>query len=329
MDFITNSLAGTAVSRSGLFKAIPRSAVLLLVSINIPDVDYLAAVRGPLARLEQHCGYTHSLLALPFLAALSVASVALRFRELLSWLKAWLVACLGIALHLLGDAITDYGVRLMLPFSSRWIHLDVSPQLDPWVLTVLACAILWPHFSKLVSGEIGARITTGQGSAWFGLSALLAFEFARALTHQQAISQMQTRLFDGAAPLQIAAIPDAGNPLHWTGIVEIQDSFQKLPIGTLTTFDSEAGEKFFKLPQAAAIQAAKTTEAFHYFLYFSRFPVWTVEPVLLANGQGTRVQLTDLRFGNPNGNTLASFALEDAAHKVLKSWFTFHSADAI
>jgi hypothetical protein len=231
-------------------------------------------------------------------------------------------------LHLLGDAITGYGARVMLPFSSRWYHLDLSPQLDPWVLTILACAIVWPHFSKLVSGEIGAKVTTGKGSAWLGLSAVIAFELARAVMHQQAIGEMETRLFDGAAPLQLAAMPQAGNPLHWTGIVETQNSFRKLPVSMLSPFDSEAGQKFFKLPETAAIQAAKKTEAFHYFLYFSRFPIWTVEPILLTNGEGTRVQLTDLRFGNPAENTLASFALQDAAGKILKSWFTFHSGDA-
>ena len=328
MDFFTNSLAGIAISRAGFSKVSPRSALLLFFSINISDIDYLASLRGPLARLEQHGGYTHSLLALPFLAVFCVTLVSIMFRERLPWWRAWLLACLGVTLHLLGDAITDYGVRLMLPFSSRWVHLDVSPQLDPWILTILACAIFWPHFSKLVSGEIGAKITTGQGSAWLGLFAVIVFEITRALTHQQAISQMETRLFDGAAPLQLAAMPEAGNPLRWTGIVETQDSFRKLPVGMLSTFDSEAGQKFFKLPETAAIRAAKTTEAFHYFLYFSRFPVWTVEPILLASGEGTRLQLTDLRYGNPAGNTLASFALEDAAGKILKSWFTFQSADA-
>jgi inner membrane protein len=329
MDFVTNSLAGLALSRAGFSKVSPRSALLLFFSLNIPDIDYLASLAGPLTRLEQHAGYTHSLLALPLLAILCVALVSITFRERLPWWRAWLLACLGVALHLLGDAMTDYGVRLMLPFSSRWVHLDISPQLDPWILTILGCAMVWPHFSQLVSGEIGAKITTGQGSAWLGLSAVIAFELARALTHQQAISQMETRLYDGAAPLQLAAIPDAGNPLRWTGIVETQNSFRKLPIGTLSTFDSEAGQNFFKLPETAAMRAAKTTAAFHYFLYFSRFPVWTVEPILLANGEGTRVQLTDLRFGNPTDNALASFALEDAAGKILKSWFTFHSADAI
>src|ERR1700761_8861250 len=103
MDNITHSLTGLALARAGLNRLCPRATLLLILSANAPDADIVSIAGGPLKHFEIHRGYTHSLIGLPFMAALSVLVVAAIYRQKLPWLRAWLLCCAGVASHLLLD----------------------------------------------------------------------------------------------------------------------------------------------------------------------------------------------------------------------------------
>ncbi len=323
MDFLTDTLFALALARTGLGKWTPFGTLLLLLSLTCPDLDNLSSLGGPLLQIKQHAGYTHCLLALPLMAAFCVLLVAASFRRRLPWLRAGVLCGLGVGCHLLLDALTPYGFRPLLPFSSAWFHVDVCGAFDPIPLTILAMALTWPYFSRLVSAEIGGRSGPGRGSALAGLIVVTVFEITRAVLHAQAIGQLDARLFDGSPPMRMAAVPDSRNPLRWTGIVETAETFRVVPVSSLSTFDPEGGKTFYKSAETPAVRAAKGTEPFRYFSYFARFPLWTVEPVLLAAGEGERVQLIDL---SRREDSLASVAIEENAGKrLLKSWFTLHA----
>src|SRR3954454_13289676 len=163
MDNVTHSLTGLALARAGLDRCCPRATLLLLLSANAPDCDILSLTQGQLAYLEAHRGYTHSLLLAPVMALVCVVVTAALYREKLPWLKAWLVCLIGLSSHLLLDLTNSYGIRLLIPFSSRWFHFDLNALYDWNILVVLAIAALWPLFSRLVSGEIGDRPRAGRG----------------------------------------------------------------------------------------------------------------------------------------------------------------------
>ena len=113
------------LSQAGLNRFYPRATLVLFVSANIPDIDIVAIARGPLYYFEQHRGITHCIAALPVMALLS-ALVACAFgRTMRGWLAAWGLACIGVASHLLLDWTNAYGIRLFLPFSSQYVHLDL------------------------------------------------------------------------------------------------------------------------------------------------------------------------------------------------------------
>src|SRR5438270_3371438 len=153
MDNLTHSLTGFALSRAGLDRFCPRAVPLLVLSANAPDADIVALSAGGLRYFEAHRGYTHSFLLLPVLAVLPVLVVSAAFRQRLPWRQAWLLSCLGILSHLLIDSTNSYGVRLLLPFSSRWFYLDLNSLYDAWILAVLLLAALWPLFTLLVNRE--------------------------------------------------------------------------------------------------------------------------------------------------------------------------------
>ncbi len=188
MDNITHSLTGLAMARAGLNRFSPHAMWLLLLSANAPDIDIVAASRGALPYLEAHRGYSHSLIGLPFMALLPVLVVAAVVRQKLPWLRAWLLCCIGVASHLMMDWTNSYGVRLMLPFSSRWFHLDLNNLYDGWIMAALAFAAIWPFFARLVSREIGARSSAGRGTAICALAFFVLFDCGRAVAHQRVIA---------------------------------------------------------------------------------------------------------------------------------------------
>jgi inner membrane protein len=325
MDNVTHTLTGLALARAGLNRYSPHAVALLIVSANAPDIDIVAAANGSLAYLEAHRGYTHSLIGLPVLAALCVLLVAVIFRRALPWWRAYLLCAVGIGSHLLLDWTNSYGTRLLLPFSSRWFHMDITALYDGWIMAALVLAAIWPSFSRLVNREIGSRELPGRGMALFALSFFLLFDGARAILHARALAQLDAHLFENAPPLYAAALPSAFNPFRWHGFVETQGTYQALPIETLGDLDVTAAQVFYKPPPDPAVEAAKKTEPFRYFQYFARFPVWSESRVTLDAGNGMRVELADLRFGGPQRGSMHCIALENDAFRVLQEWFTFGS----
>ena len=309
------------MARAGLARFCPRATVLLVLSANAPDIDIVALASGPLKYFEAHRGYTHSIIGLPFMALLTVVVVAALFRQRLPWGRAWLLCALGVASHLLIDWTNDYGIRLLLPFSSTWFALDINSLYDGAILAALIFAALWPYLERLVNGEIGVRGPAGRGVAAFALLFFLVYDCGRALMHSRAIAQLQSVLYDGAVPLRTAALPNPFDPFHWKGVVETPRSFQVAPVNPLASFEPRSALVFYKLPGTRSLRIAAQTEPFQYFLYFARFPVWSEDHVGSGDAPLTRIELTDLRFGLPGSGAFHCTAIEDSHGRLLKSEF--------
>jgi inner membrane protein len=327
MDNLTHSLTGLALARAGLDRFSPRATLLLLVSANLPDIDTLALSQGQLRYLEIHRGYTHSLVFLPLMAFASLLIVVSIYRRRLPWFQAWLLCAIGIASHLLLDWTNSYGIRLLLPFSSRWFHLDLNSLTDLVILCVLCFAALWPLLSRLVATEIGDSKARhpGRGTAIFALLFFAIFDLGRAFLHARAVGQLNSLLYDEAPPVQTAALPNAVDPFIWRGIVESRGAYRILEVHTFGEIDPATAEVFYKPAITPPIEAAVRTEPFRYFLYFSRFPIWSVEPFSTGAWDGNRIELTDLRFGTPNDGSFHCVAIVDEKDRVLESRFRFGS----
>ena len=323
MDNISHTLTGLALAQSGLRRLSPLGTAILLVSANAPDSDIAALSQGGLRYLEVHRGYTHAILFLPVMALLCVLLISACSRRKLPWLRAWALASIGVASHLLLDWTNSYGIRLLLPFSSRWFHLDLNSLYDGFFLAVLLVSALWPVLANLVSGEIGDRSSTGNSVAIAALTLISLFECGRAVLHARAVGSLQSRVYEEQQPMQVAALPDAFNPFRWQGIVETENAFLTVPIGNSGDPDLQELQTYYKPVQSAAWKALRTQESFRFFSYFARFPAWSLVPITLNNGQGTEVDETDLRFGVPGGGSFHCVALLDPQAHVLKSSFSW------
>ena len=85
------------------------------------------------------------------------------------WTGAFFAALIAIATHLLLDLTNTYGIRLFLPFSSKWQRLDLTNVFDLWIWSVFLICIAAPFLGRLVGSEIAAlagRRLPGRQRRW-------------------------------------------------------------------------------------------------------------------------------------------------------------------
>jgi inner membrane protein len=302
MDPITHTATGLFLSRVGLKRWTPLATPILLLAANAPDIDIVTSAGGSLSYLHYHRHLTHSLIAMPLVALGTVALVRLIGRRSINWTGAFFAALIAVATHLLLDLTNTYGVRLLLPFSARWLRLDLTHVFDLWIWAVFLLCVAGPFLGRLVGSEIASqrnpRELHGRGFAWLALAFLLIYNCGRGVLHARAISELDARIYEDAQPLRSLAVPGPANPWRWRGVVETGDFFAVGDVDLMGVFEPGKMTVFHKPAPDPAIQAAARTPVFQEFLSFSQFPMWRVSPAAdLENGK--TVEVIDLRFGMP------------------------------
>jgi inner membrane protein len=294
----------------------------MVLAANAPDFDTVSFFGGAVTYIHWHRNITHSLIALPFMALLSVAIVRWLGRKEIRWLPAFLIAMVAVASHLILDLTNVYGVRLLLPFSGRWFHGDMTPVIDLIIWAILFLGVAAPWFARLVGSEIGERNReAGGGWAVFALLLLGAYDYGRSVFHDRAAAMMDSRVYHGLTARRTGAFPEA-NPLVWDGIAELSDAYVRVPIDLRGSFRPESGETFYKAERTPAIQAALQTVPFQRFLEFVQYPIWVAEPAAELE-HATRVSLVDFRFGTPAAPGFEAVATVSDRDQVVDSTFTF------
>jgi len=313
---------GLALSRAGLNRLTPQATAVLLLAANAPDIDVVSAAGGSLAYLHYHRHFTHALVMAPLMALLPLVIVRLATRKPLAWGAAYLVSLMGLASHLALDLTNFYGVRLLLPFSTRWLRLDITSIVDPWILMALLLSIIGPALSRLVAGEIGAPARTGRMASILALGFVLLYDCSRAVIHQRTLEILDSRIYLGEPPLRVAAFPEEFNPFAWRGLVEGSRFYGRFDLDVRNAFDPTTGPFYYKAEDGPALRSASETEPFRIFQDFAQYPIWTVTPVS-DPPNGVRVQLSDMRFGTPRQGGFRAIAILDSQLRVQTSKFLF------
>jgi inner membrane protein len=317
VDNVTHTLTGLMLSRAGLNRWYARSGLVLILAANAPDIDVVVSLRGPLAYFEQHRGITHAFATAPLMALLPALVACAVGRTFQGWKAAWGISLIGVLSHLLLDWTNAYGIRFLLPFSSRFYRLDLNNIVDLWIWGVLLLAWLGPLLGRLVSSEIGAKPGSGRALAILALLFVLVYDSGRALSHQRAIEMLNSRVYQGGAPIRAAAFPDSfANPFEWAGWVERPEFAMRFSLNVLHDFDPTAGTILYKPESSPAMEAARQASAVAVFLRFAQFPLWRVTPMSDPEG-AQRVEVRDWRF------PFRASALVDASNRVLSSSFQF------
>ncbi|MDQ6678056.1 MAG: metal-dependent hydrolase [Acidobacteriota bacterium] len=319
MDNATHTLTGLFLSRAGLNKFTPDATAILLIAANLPDIDIISGVWGAEAYLHWHRNLTHSLLLAPVLAFLLVWAFRM-FRPRVPWSSAFFVALLGVGSHLALDLTNIYGIRLLLPMRSTWFHLDLTPVIDFWIWGVFGVCIAAPFLGRLVSAEIGAGRagrSKGRVSASAALVFLAVYNGGRAVAHSRVVATLDAREYGGAPPMRVAAFPASMNPLHWNGLAETSTAYYSYDFHIPEAFDPAQGTVDSKAEASQAITIAAASPAFRVFAEFALYPLYRVTP---GPEGGTRVELTDMRFG------FTSTALLTRTLQVQRAWLQLGAA---
>lgn len=309
MDPICHTLVGAGLARSGLSRRTGFGTLTLLIGANLPDVDVLAYLDGPLAALQFRRGWTHGFLAAavwPFLltgAVILLDQAGRRFSRasLPSTVRPAEVlrlAFIAVLSHPILDTLNTYGVRWLMPFNGRWFYGDTLFIVDPWMWLVLGTGVLLagrlrggaPARAGLVVAAVYALIMTGMALAGRRIAEGELASLSDAPIEQLMLSPVPID------PLSRVVVARQGNVYRrarfsWLARPHIDPaSVRSYPIGSASN------------PAFAA--AAATIEG-RRFLGWARFPWAQVEPGV----DGTIVHLVDLRYADRPGAGFATVSV--------------------
>jgi inner membrane protein len=333
MDTLTHALSGAVLARA-LSRA-PQSppaqsararawfgprvplwqAVLVgFVTAGFPDIDFVLGFISEVVYLRGHRGVTHSVLLLPLWALALGGLFAVLLRNRAAWKRySWLAAG-GIAIHIAGDWITQFGTMLLTPASDARFGLGavfiIDLVLSGILLAGLIASLLWRR-SRLPAALALVGVIGWIGVALQGRSEALAF--AREYAAQQ-----------GIAAAQIDAAPRPASPFNWTVFVFDGSIWHVAHVNTRRAAPLVAGPqdnfiRRFSAPYLPLAQAqwqqmpkfgAGADEAlarevwqapqFAFYRWFAQFPVLHA----VDGGPTTCVWYADLRFAFPGRDQL-------------------------
>ena len=311
MEPITHLMTGACLARAGFNRKAAYATVVMTIAAEAPDLDTLWSIDGPVAAFQHHRGWTHTLLGLPFEAAIIVGAVWLfhRWRTRranpgkpprapVRWGLLYCFSLVALLSHILLDWTNNYGIRPFFPFNPRWYAGSFVFIVEPVLLLILLTALIAPALFGLIGSEVGARKPAFRGQSWaiaalLGMAALWATRFVE---HQKALQLAQTADLNGIPILRVAADPYPINPFRWQTVVETPQFYQ---ISAANTFNSTIGttdrpEIIYKPPTTLATLVAKRSWLGEVYLDWSQYPV-VMETGTDPDGL-TAVSFRDLRF---------------------------------
>ena len=130
------------MARAGVRRFSTLATTAVIVAGVIPAIDFAGVLGGPRSYLTLHRTFTHSILggsALAVLVAWMLWHIGRKWEPEPARFSGLLAAAAcGVAGHLLLDLGDNYGEKLLWPFSQKWYAWNLWPQLDPWLLLLLA-----------------------------------------------------------------------------------------------------------------------------------------------------------------------------------------------
>ncbi len=316
MEPVTHILTGACLARTGLNRRAAYTTAAMAIAAEFPDIDTLWGIRGPISSFQHHRGITHTLLGLPFEAALLLALFYAfhrwRARHLPAkirktpaptrWPILYAFILLALLSHLLLDFTNNYGIRPFFPFNPHWYAASIVFIVDPLLLLFLLAGLLLPSLFALISQEVGARRPSFRGAGWAraALAAVLLLWLVRTWQHSTALALAGTQTLERAAPdtsspeaapnqtltpQKIIANPDPLNPFRWYTAIDFGPAYQ---LGTANTrANALATTETLNKPTADPyVQAAKESHLGRAYLDWSSMPWLSSDEGTFADSSG-------------------------------------------
>ena len=307
MEPITHMLTGAVLSRAGLNRKAKYMTAAMVISAELPDIDFVWNVFGSVTGFGHHRGITHTFLGVPFEAALVAWACRTVYRRrhpgknevLPSFTWLFVGSLVALLSHILLDWTNNYGVRPFFPFNPQWYAGSFVFIFEPVLFVLLLMALVAPALFGLVGSEVGARKPQYRGQGWaiaalLGVAALYGWRFAE---HSKAI-EIATQN-EPAGTTSVFASPHPINPFVWSTVADTPGSYQLGTVDTRlgTMLPSTPSDTIYKEEVKLSILVAKRSDLGQYYLDWSKYPVITVEPDLInPNHPWEDVTFRDARF---------------------------------
>jgi inner membrane protein len=346
MEPITHFLTGACLSRAGFNRKTAYATLAMTLAAEAPDLDVLWGLRGPVAGFQHHRGFTHTFLAAPIIALVTVGAVWLihRWRKkppviAPRWGLLWFFSLLAALSHLLLDYTNNYGLRPFFPFNPHWYAWSIVFIFDPVIFLALLSSFFMPWIFGLADREIGARRTRFRGRGW-SIAALVFIALwwsLRNAEHNHAIELVRNGDYVNQPITRINAEPSMINPFSWRVIAETHDFYRILEVHTLhDDVGSDTAETIYKPEVTPAVAEAKQSYLGRVYLDWSMFPV--VTDIGNASAPGAwlpqpgwhTVEFQDLRFDDAQSsagsgrNPLAAWAYIGPRNEVETMFMSGH-----
>jgi inner membrane protein len=232
MEPVTHVLTGACLARTGFNRRAAYATVTMAIAAELPDIDVLWKVRGPVESFAHHRGITHTFLGLPVEAGILVAAVYGFHRWRLARSKAsssphttpisklnaapvrwgWLYlgALVALLSHLLLDYTNNYGIRPFYPFNGHWFAASIVFIFDPVIFALLLVALVLPPLFGLINAEVGGKRQRfrGRGMAIGALVGIVALWTFRYVQHSRAEEIAFAQTYE--QQMLPVSLPDAG-----------------------------------------------------------------------------------------------------------------------
>jgi inner membrane protein len=222
VDTLTHALSGALLARAtapdpaGARISTAARVGAGFLAAAFPDLDFVLAYVSPAAFLTGHRGVTHSVLLLPFWAALLAWIMAKVDRGKDATWRDYFGACaLGVGAHIAGDLITSFGTMIYAPLSDARVAWNTTFIIDLWfsgiILAGLLGSLLWRR---------------SRAPALLGLAALAGYVGFQAVLHSRAVDfGIEYARQAGLDAPKVTAIPRPVSPFNWTVFVTESDRY--------------------------------------------------------------------------------------------------------
>jgi membrane-bound metal-dependent hydrolase YbcI (DUF457 family) len=277
MDIATHALASLVLAR-GVFPGKRWTVVLgMICAGTLADVDVLAALFGPAAYFAGRRTFTHSMMGIVVVVALSILLTRYSGKKERASLVALILPLSAAAvLHVGLDLLQSYGVALLWPLRPTRFAADCLPGLDLWILLFLIAGICIPELLRLITSEIGVKDKRPRGrkGAIAALALMLIYIGARAMFHADASGSLDPHTYQGESARKVGAYPDAVSPFTWHGVVETQSLLCQVEVrtGMGKAFDPESAECLHKPEFSGELDAAQKTDVVREYVRVEPFP---------------------------------------------------------
>ncbi len=295
MDSLTQATLGAAVGVAVMRQRVPvwQSVLWGAAMGTLPDLDVLFDFGDPISNMTEHRGPSHALFV-QGMAAMGLVAMVKGWR----WVRGvtptqgsgqsqdltlrWGVATLLVwVTHALLDAMTVYGTRLWLPFSSQAVGVGSVFIIDPLYTLPLLAGLL---------GMWALRGKAAQRSLWLGLTISSLYLVWSVLAQQWVKHQVQPHLPN--PQVKVLVTPSAFNTLLWRVVAVDNQAYHETWVSLL---DDEQPPQWQRVTcPVAAFEPYQQVRVVAQLANFS-------DGFFCFRASGKRWQITDLRMGQePN-----------------------------